>query len=481
MDLQLYILTFNCGRTLVDVDRFAAHFFHALPLSSSADGAQAGRRPPELIVLSVQEMAPLAYAFLGGHHLTPYFKALAETVHLAVLNRWKDEEDNNIRYVNIVRENVGMTGLMIFARADVSDQICRIETARVGLGVQQMGNKGAVGARLGWQQKGSERGADSERQGVPGSETIDLAFVAAHLAPMEEAVARRNADWRAMVERLVFNNTTNSNSHSPASVGLFEPNTYLFVAGDFNYRTSDTRPVTGDHLRFPQIGAEGDTQNPTRVDQSLLAGDQLTRERKKGNTFHGLSEAPITFPPTYKYSNAARAAATTTDSSHGRHNKAGTWQWTQYRWPSWCDRILYLETASRPVETGLYDALPLLPTSDHRAVALSVSLPIRRASGLGGGEGAGEEGSGRSIGIGIASAGAGSGIASAGAGSGIAPFPLDPTWEAQLQAARRREVVVGSVAYLGLTREGQMLVLATVLGALGAWFVLSSLTEQLVG
>ncbi|QQK43161.1 Inositol 5-phosphatase, putative [Penicillium digitatum] len=161
--LGIYVLTFNCARNFVDVDVFADHFFDALPASG------AGSSAPDLIFLSLQEIAPIAHSFLGGSYLFPYVDAFRRTVQKASAQKWDQH------YVNFLTENTGMTGLMLFAREDTLGKIAWKDTAQVGLGVQEMGNKGAVGARLGYVVEGHP------------SQTVDLTFVAAHLAPMEDS------------------------------------------------------------------------------------------------------------------------------------------------------------------------------------------------------------------------------------------------------------------------------------------------------
>lgn len=444
-DLNLYILTANCARNLIDVDLFADHFFDALPT------AERGFSAPELIVLSLQEIAPIAYSFLGGSYLIPYFDAFVQAVQQAATKQFNES------YKSVVKDHTGMTGLMVFARADVTDRISWIDTAHVGLGVQEMGNKGAVGARLGYV-------VDDHS-----AKTVDLTFVAAHLAPMEDALEQRNLDWQSIVERLVF-----SQQHAPASgdgtdetsalLGghqsstqsegtrrdLFAPNSYLFLAGDLNYRTSDVGPSKTDVLRFPRRLVNRDS---TSHYSHLLKEDQLMREMRLGNCFQGLLEAPIDFPPTYKYSDAARQAARL-----GVDRGDAEWKWSSHRWPSWCDRILYLDTPSwagqgaseQRVKPHTYDALPLFPQSDHRPVALAVSVPQHTSS-----ETDHMDPDARRV----------------------SPFSIDPHWRSRRDTARRKEVVVGMLAYLGLTWEGNGLLLASTFGIIGAWVVLRSLWE----
>jgi hypothetical protein len=452
-ELNLYILTSNCARNLIDVDLFAAHFFDVLPFSSPA---------PELIVLSLQELAPIAYSFLGGSYLLPYFNAFIKSVKQATAKQWNES------YVTLVKDHIGMTGLMVFARADIADRISWIDTAHVGVGVQETGNKGAVGARLGYIVEGRS------------SQTVDLTFVAAHLAPMEDGLARRNLDWQSIVERLVFSHgqtsprtigdssqtrdestsLLNERGHTPSHVqqNLFAPNSYLFLAGDLNYRTSDISPLKEDLIRFPKRNADPDS--PSHYSH-LLQEDQLIREMRAGRTFHGLSEAPIKFPPTYKFSDAAQQAARQALENGDSDTE---WKWSSHRWPSWCDRILYLDDAAasrgdgegaahRTVKPVVYDALPLFPHSDHRPVALAASVPLSHAAA-------------------DHMAGDANDVSKTGV---VAPFAIDPTWRSRRDTARRKEIVVGVLAYLGLTWEGNGMVLASVVGLVGAWVVLRSI------
>ena len=331
-----------------------------------------------------------------------------------------------------------------------------------------MGNKGAVGARLGYV-------VDDHS-----AKTVDLTFVAAHLAPMEDALAQRNLDWQSIVERLVFSQgdtaSRNVESGDPgrdtdenaALLGghrssdqsqstrgnLFAPNSYLFLAGDLNYRTSDVGPSKTDRLRFPRRLVNRESSSHY---SHLLKEDQLMREMRQGKSFQGLSEAPIDFPPTYKYSDAARQAARL-----GVDDGDAEWKWSSHRWPSWCDRILFLDTPSwtgqdasdRRVKPHTYDALPLFPQSDHRPVALAVSVPLSLSLQHTPSSGTDQM---------------------SPESRRVAPFSIDPHWRSRRDIARRKEIVVGLLAYLGLTWEGNGMLIASTIGIIGAWIVLRSM------
>lgn len=444
-DLSIYLTTFNCGRALIDIDYFAANLFNGFK----------SELPPDLIVLSLQEIGPLGYSFLGGSYLAPYFSRFDKAIFAAAASQFEGSND----YLHLTTRNLGMTAIMVFARARTHEKIRWVETGGVGVGLWEMGNKGAVGVRLGLQ--------------VSGDETV-LTFVAAHLAPMEEAWKRRNEDWKSICEALVFEREGSAvrqklgensedaepllSSSVPGGGGggaqkgsMFKPASHLFLAGDLNYRTSDHRPDPAAHGEWPQPVPSA---SESRHYSQLLKHDQLTRERNKKHTLHNLSEAPIAFPPTYKYSIAAQKQAAdpmtrTKPSANSTNGADGTveqrsdvedevWLWAQHRMPSWCDRILFLSQAQPEVHS--YTVLPVQPTSDHRPVALSCSVPF---------EPVGERVE--------------------------PPFAVRRDWRERRATARRLEILVGIAAYLSLTWEGEALLAGTVVGLVGGYLVLRAL------
>lgn len=443
--LKNYIVTFNCGREQVKPEIFARHLAKALPKNNI----------PDLLVLCLQEVAPIAYSFLGGSYLTLYFESLRRAVHLA------SSRLDNATYVHIITRNVGMTAIMLFALEEEVKKVRWLETAGVGLGVRETGNKGAVGIRIGYL--------------TPDDEIMELSVVAAHLAPMEDALERRNQDWKLIVQRLVFTPVDQSalqsatrkqrssaeqgNDNAPLlhdaldpeeiASGLFTPTSHVIFAGDLNYRTSDIKPSPHDFRRFPQ--PTDDSNKPYHYSK-LLQNDQLRREVKAQRACHGLQEAPINFPPTYKYSDKQRAVADTHDGK--------MWLWAKHRWPSWCDRILYLDLPPWMTESSqlssisikVYTALPLMSTSDHRPVVLSISIPVKAIPAPI------DEVADPNVRI-------------------HPPFSIYPRWKEKRAMARKLEIVVGLAAYLVLTWEGNGILLAIGLGALGGWALMKSMVD----
>lgn len=383
-----------------------------------------------------------------------------------------------------------MTAIMVFVLRDQTAQVRWLETAGVGVGVREMGNKGAVGVRMGFS--------------IGGDSTLEFTFVSAHLAPMEDKLQRRNDDWRNIVRGLVFTPVSPSAVRSitaqrlpqessndtepllpaaspaedsiPPMSGLYTPTSHLIFAGDLNYRTSSTKPSPDAHLTWPQPSSDPDAK---RHYSQLLPSDQLRREMQAGRTCHGLQEAPINFPPTYKYSDEARSTAAAHSQHQDDDDDGNHWYWSQHRWPSWCDRVLYLDvplwaTSSKTkpvarVEVQAYKALPLMASSDHRPVACSLSVPAEaipdppepNSEEEQEDEEEGEDGAKKKL-VDVRL---------------VPPFGLNPCWMEQREAARTKEVVVGMGAYLALTWEGRGILLAVVLGALGGWVVIGSLLQ----
>ena len=460
--LSAYTLTYNCGRIPIHPPTLSASLFSALPPRSP---------PPDILILCLQELAPISYSFLGGSYLVPYLSPLRHAVTLA------GAALDNADYVNVITRNVGMTVIMIFVLRDQTSQVRWLETSGVGVGVQEMGNKGAVGVRMGWS---------------IGDSTIDLTFISAHLAPMEDALKRRNEDWKNIVRGLVFTSvsptavrkrTTQRLPQEPSSAdtepllpasgqpeedsiplmsGLYTPTSHLILGGDLNYRTSTTPPSETTYLSYPQPTKDSSASEHF---SHLLKRDQLTPERLANRTCHGLQEAPISFPPTYKYSEKARANAS---KLAALGDDEGNWDWSKHRYPSWCDRILYLDSpewakrkeshqapSSSDIKVQGYKALPLMTTSDHRPVACCFSIPAEPIP-----EPTGEEEDEAKDNVRL-----------------VPPFGLDPLWREKREAARRKEVLVGIAAYLSLTWEGRGIVVAIICGALGGWALIRSILE----
>lgn len=410
-------------------------------------------------------------------------------------------------YTLVRAKNVGMTAILLFARDPTT--ITRIEEAECGFGAADMGNKGAVGLRVSWR-----RDRDSR-------EETEVTLVATHLAAMEWNLKKRNANWRSIASGLTFANpkaalpgvfgpnnegpradqsgagdrvgpaaATADGSSSDSSeleedesanqpllngeggesltpehqaklkdISVFKPSSYLFVAGDLNYRISSTTPPPLS--TFPSF----DPASPNHY-STFLPRDQLTQERLAGRAFQGMSEAPISFGPTYKYNILQKPdGAVNEEAARSGVERDGVpevpWKFAPHRWPGWCDRVLYLDlpswlkTKTRKVEVKAYNSLPVVKTSDHRAVFLRVQVPVvdgeTMRKGLEMEENNSEEGVINDPRV-------------------NPPVLVDAhAWERR-EAARRKELLVGLSAFVWSTQEGAILLATLVLLGAGSWW-----------
>lgn len=442
----------------------------------------------------MQEIAPLSYAFIGEHFLNPYVARFGDAINLAAAMRLREAdgsyeqpqdtmsvaptaEPNSYRgkhYTLVRANNVGYTAILLFAREP--DRLYDLQEAEVGFGAAEMGNKGAVGLRALY---------DAGDKG-----TTELTFVATHLAAMEWNLPRRNANWAAIMRGLTFENPeavlkrmrkvdgqasdATSLTHSEEEEGVsermrllhdshhqqhlrlqqrlhdlsvFKPSSHLFVAGDLNYRISTASPPP--FAAFPNLDPDSDNFYPT-----FFPLDQLTRERKAGRTLHGLAEHEVSFPPTYKYDVQSSSPSNRDDLD------PVPWKFAPHRYPSWTDRILFLELPSwinSRMQVRAYNAMPVVRFSDHRAVYLRVDVPLVSPADL---------------------TPPSSILDPASTNGGLLvdprirlPVEIDPeAWERRA-AARRRELLAGWSMFLWSTKQGAC-ILATLLvaGLSGYWF-----------
>jgi phosphatidylinositol-bisphosphatase len=165
-----------------------------------------------------------------------------------------------------------------------------------------------------------------------------------------------------------FSSANNNNDNNPESddwgPGMRDAE-LLVWAGDFNYRIDAAggalapevpRPLSPRSLkqlaaRDPQSASLAKAQaaetlyrhvlecvaRPSTAPQRLLPGDQLTRERARGNVFRGLAEAPLRFLPTYKFEKGQQ-------SCYDMGEKK--------RVPAWTDRVLFRGSVPVPVGGG---------------------------------------------------------------------------------------------------------------------------------
>eukprot|EP00798_Chlamydomonas_sp_ICE-L_P027604 gene27604-7241_t len=168
-----------------------------------------------------------------------------------------------------------------------------------------------------------------------------------------------------------------STTPAQSGIGIMDAELLVWV-GDFNYR------VASEYSQVIESVKNGE------LDKLLLV-DQLKNEMAKRTVFHGMSEGPITFPPTYKYDKGIAVG----EDGHPTYDTS-----EKKRVPSWTDRIVwrgsehslkYMAEAvglSQLVEEeevkvslrgpAAYTSVPEVLDSDHKPVVaeLDIVLPI---------------------------------------------------------------------------------------------------------
>lgn len=243
---------------------------------------------------------------------------------------------------------------------------------------------------------------------------------------------------------------------------IFKPGSHLFVAGDLNYRINTNTPPA--LAPFPTLEPDNFL--------TFFADDQLTRERSEGRTLHGLSEAEVKFPPTYKIKHLSAEKAV--DAVNSEDVQAGKdvvpWKWAPHRWPGWCDRILYLDIPpwvkhqhggrlSAEIKVQRYQSMPTMLSSDHQPVYLRVSVPLLTPREL--------------------SPPDDWDVVEDGAGKVDPrlrlPVPIDTgAWERRA-TARRREVMTGMTTLFFSTRQGAVALGTVAVVAILSWWLYQGL------
>ncbi|PHH60213.1 hypothetical protein CDD81_1955 [Ophiocordyceps australis] len=517
--LDLVVITFNCAKHLIDVGVFATHVQSVFEHKATSGLA-------DVVVISLQEVGPLSQAFIGDYFLRAYLARFDEAINLAAVQHCSEQDakgsgaskgagagtgggehggqettsDTQAKagrerkpYSLVKAHNVGFTAILLFARDP--KRLRNMEQAEVGFGTADMGSKGAVGLRMLYVVEAT----DTTRQ-----QSTELTFVATHLAAMEWNLGLRNANWEAIMRGMTFkdpmvfaqpglsSSSSSSSSSSPClprsasaeeqhrllqderdervqqqlrDVSIFKPSSYLFVAGDLNYRISTTSP--GPKAVFPSLDPESENYWP-----AFLPLDQLTREREAGRTLHGLTEHEVRFPPTYKYVVKQQQSATHrllqwrqgAGSEHVEESvdeQQLPCSFAPHRYPSWTDRILYLDLPSwvkaRPdaprITVHAYDALAVMRSSDHRPVYMRVNVPLVSPKDMV------PPPTGR--------------VAETDSLDPRVQSPVDIDAEAwqRRRAARNKELVLGWTMFLWSTPEGTWTLAALLVAGLGAYWL----------
>mmetsp|Transcript_18421 Transcript_18421/g.29337 ORF Transcript_18421/g.29337 Transcript_18421/m.29337 type:complete len:285 (-) Transcript_18421:38-892(-) len=211
---------------------------------------------------------------------------------------------------------------IVFIRKALAQHLSQVEKSYVPTGfVNLVGNKGGIGLSF-----------------TLGKSSI--LFITSHFHAFVDKVELRNADFHSIEQRLPMRKSSNG---PKACSDRFD---FTFWAGDLNYRCLCNRAIADTLLRDNNI-------------EPLLLNEQLKQQQLEKKVFDGYKEAPLTFPPTYKFD----VGTNSYDSSKKK------------RVPSWTDRILWKDKKG-VVECMQYSNTASIRTSDHKPVSAIFLMEI---------------------------------------------------------------------------------------------------------
>ncbi|XP_061713327.1 inositol polyphosphate 5-phosphatase E isoform X2 [Cydia pomonella] len=196
-------------------------------------------------------------------------------------------------------------------------------------------------------------------------------FVTAHLTAHQEKVKERVSDIKRIIRAIDLPKNLPCRHKSKDVTNNFD---YVFWCGDLNFRLGEPRAAV---LRWIE---QTEFPLPHHLPHGLLHADQLTAVLEDGAAFRDFREAPITFPPTYKYDPGSQQFDTS----------------SKQRAPAYTDRILFKartmtgnssafsglrRLSAVPVQSGLkcelYNSVQSICTSDHKPVWGLFSAALR--------------------------------------------------------------------------------------------------------
>eukprot|EP00051_Salpingoeca_urceolata_P016028 m.210977 g.210977 ORF g.210977 m.210977 type:complete len:1408 (+) comp18570_c2_seq2:346-4569(+) len=184
---------------------------------------------------------------------------------------------------------------------------------------------------------GEDKGSVAARMRLYGHK---FAFICSYFEGGQNQVNERHQAYGATRSQLRF-----------GDFGTVQQHENVFWFGCLNYR------ISMDAAKCKGLIAQKNFRE-------LVAADQLRKGQLAKSCFAGYREAPIHFAPTYKY-----------------QINSDNWDTTEAkRSPSYTDRVLYRTRMDATVELQAYRRCNSLRQSDHRPVALFLTLKIKTSN-----------------------------------------------------------------------------------------------------
>ncbi|OKL63964.1 hypothetical protein UA08_00498 [Talaromyces atroroseus] len=335
-EIRAAIVTWNAGAS---VPRDLHH-------SGFIQDAIHPEQPPEILVFGFQELVDLedkkitAKSLLMGskkkdnnekEHMSRQYRVWRDHLAACINDAMPLEES----YVLLHSANLVGLFTCVFIKQRERERVRNISGAEVKRGMGGLhGNKGALIFRF-------------------VLDDSSLCFINCHLAAGQTHTAHRNNDIAAILETesLPAEHSIDTRTDLFVNGGdgtMILDHEICILNGDLNYRIdSMSRNVVIDAVRQNNL-------------PKLLERDQLLASKRKNPSFRlrTFNEAPITFPPTYKY-----------DVNSDEYDTSD-----KKRSPAWCDRVLYRGVGKiKQTEYRRHE----VRASDHRPVSASFKMRIK--------------------------------------------------------------------------------------------------------
>jgi phosphatidylinositol-3,4,5-trisphosphate 5-phosphatase 2 len=228
-------------------------------------------------------------------------------------------------YEKIASETLWGIRMLILVKEEHSKKISHVEHAIVRTGIgNKLGNKGAVGISFYFN-------------------NTSLGFISAHLTSGTEKCNRRNQNYHDILKGMVPLKHKNMSQFD-----LTHQFNHLFFFGDLNYRV----PINSEEII---MFAKNENLAP------IYCADQLKGEMEKKKVFVGFEEAPILFPPTYRF---AKGHRTMDHYVYVKKKRSGD----RINEPSYCDRVLWKSYPDSRISNTSYGCTCDITTSDHSPI-----------------------------------------------------------------------------------------------------------------
>lgn len=326
-ELDIFLLTFNCGKKGVDEEAFASKLTKALP-----------KKLANFYAFGFEEFCSIMEGSFKDVSNNMFIKA--NQLLLRILSKWYNQG-----FQTVSLNHKGAIGLIILTPYPL--QVLKVRNASSSCGYFYSSMKGAVATRI------------TFKTLVGSSESRDITFATAHLSAYEGQYycTKRNAQVLKLMRALDFED----------GYSFLKPGSHTFFMGDLNYRTVHDVKKQGDIVEELASLQDQTITKTDSIEDLVQKYDELSKCISNDEVFMGFTEACIDFQPTYKYHVGCAIYKTT-------------------RAPSWCDRILYQSTYNSTFikkktdkvlpQIGAYNSIKNVFSSDHQPVYLSITIPF---------------------------------------------------------------------------------------------------------